>query len=184
MPLSNPDPHFEARFYIDKENANSDTTIIVGGGSIGLWTAYYLAKAQIASNQEVNIVVLEAKHQIFGSASGKNTGLIHYQHGYHYDGPPRGSKQKVGVSSRSQYAMKEDEVLRELGKYSFDLWKEVHQKKWREQLNWREDGILSVTYDENADKSESERLQPEWAILPLGASVTEGRHLGDDRALV
>jgi hypothetical protein len=50
------------------------TTVIIGGGVIGLSTAYWLSRMK-ASKRE-RIIVLEALDQCFLDASGHNSGLI------------------------------------------------------------------------------------------------------------
>jgi hypothetical protein len=50
------------------------TTIIVGGGMLGLSTAYWHGQRKKTQQQE--IIVLEARNECFQGASGHNSGLI------------------------------------------------------------------------------------------------------------
>jgi glycine/D-amino acid oxidase-like deaminating enzyme len=55
-----------------KEGVN--TTVIIGGGVIGLSTAYWLSRMKPSERDK--IIVLEALDQCFLDASGNNSGLI------------------------------------------------------------------------------------------------------------
>lgn len=79
--------------------SSRDPIVIAGGGSIGLSTAYNLAKSRIQSNKEVRIHVIEIGDSPFAATSESCTGCFHY----HFEG--------------SQL-----KPLRSLGEYSFDQW--------------------------------------------------------------
>ncbi|KAI1127493.1 nucleotide-binding domain-containing protein [Nemania abortiva] len=76
----------------------AETIVIVGGGSIGLSTAYNLARKQEESNGK-KVVVLEALNEPFGATSGSCTGCLHYK-----------------------FRGRDSDKLADLGKYSFELW--------------------------------------------------------------
>ena len=79
-----------------------ETVVIVGGGSIGLCTAYNLAKSLSpgsASSQSSRIIVIDPFDVPFAASSSQCTGCIHYG-----------------------FPEKESRSLFPLGKYSFDLW--------------------------------------------------------------
>ena len=84
----------------DDMSAKSKTTVIVGAGSIGLWTAYYLVHAnrRTGLSSSITIIVIEASASAFGETSGTCTGCIHYKFN--------------------------DEIMDELGKYSFAAWRD------------------------------------------------------------
>ncbi|HEY4450881.1 MAG TPA: FAD-dependent oxidoreductase [Solirubrobacteraceae bacterium] len=88
---------------------------IVGGGYTGLWTAYYLKRAQ----PSLRIVVLEREVSGFG-ASGRNGGWVS---GF-FSGPPRAYERRAGRGSYAplQRAMFEtvDEVGRVLAEEAID----------------------------------------------------------------
>ena len=76
-----------------------ETTVIVGGGSIGLSTAYNLAQSFSTASVQVRIIVIELFHKPFAASSSQCTGCFHYG-----------------------FPEKESQPLLPLGKYSFDLW--------------------------------------------------------------
>lgn len=51
----------------------SDSTVIIGGGIIGLSTAYYLALAQNRGN---NIFIVDISADVVSAASGKSNGVL------------------------------------------------------------------------------------------------------------
>ena len=56
--------------------AGWDTTVILGGGIIGLSTAYYMINDQTASSgQSPNIIILDSASKLFASVSGGSTGI-------------------------------------------------------------------------------------------------------------
>ncbi|PSN63112.1 nucleotide-binding domain-containing protein [Corynespora cassiicola Philippines] len=228
------------------QTTHPDTTVIVGAGSLGLWTAYHLAKAQKDAGEDTKIVVLEAKNEVFGAVSGHNAGLIHYKHGYHKDGEywagndkdgnckggsikdhlakdrERGhntgekeksfseaidkdivyDEQRYGNKEwgNSEYVIEEDEQLRELGKYSFDLWKRMIEEDpdLKKKVNWRENAVLTAFYDNSKDvvvngvlmeddtavhEHENREFRPDWAQL-LGVLDPKSDLLGKEHGLV
>lgn len=54
------------------------TTVIVGAGSIGLWTAYYVAQGQGRRERSHTIIVIETTISTFGATSGTCTRCMHY----------------------------------------------------------------------------------------------------------
>src|ERR1700694_2619322 len=88
---------------------------IVGGGYTGLWTAYYLKRAQ----PSLRIVVLEREMVGFG-ASGRNGGWVS---GF-FSGPPRAYQRRGGAEAYAtmQRAMFDtvDEVARVIAEHSID----------------------------------------------------------------
>ncbi len=88
---------------------------IVGGGYTGLWTAYYLKRAQ----PSLRIVVLEREMVGFG-ASGRNGGWVS---GF-FSGPPRAYERRGGPEGYAamQRAMFDtvDEVARVIAEHSID----------------------------------------------------------------
>jgi glycine/D-amino acid oxidase-like deaminating enzyme len=82
-------------------DATVAAVVVVGGGVIGLCTAYNLAKA-VGSKQKLKITVLDARSSAFTAASQHNTGCLHY--GFH---------DSFGKD------------ITPLGKYSFELWQSI-----------------------------------------------------------
>ena len=78
---------------------NDNRIVIVGGGCVGLSTAYHLAKMTISSSPKTQIMVIEACEKPFAAASSACTGCLHYS-----------------------FPEPLNEPLLPLGKYSFDLW--------------------------------------------------------------
>ena len=66
-----PDPYAALRADAPTSPPQRGDVVIVGGGYTGLWTAYYLLKA----DPSLDVVVLEAEHVGFG-ASGRNGGWV------------------------------------------------------------------------------------------------------------
>jgi glycine/D-amino acid oxidase-like deaminating enzyme len=54
------------------------TTVIIGGGAMGLTTAYYLAKAHRDLQSPQRTVVVEVRSSLFSAASGHNSGCLAY----------------------------------------------------------------------------------------------------------
>ncbi|KAL1883296.1 hypothetical protein Daus18300_000354 [Diaporthe australafricana] len=73
--------------------------VIVGGGVIGLSTAYNLAKRTLESSRKVRILVIEASDACFTASSSHCTGCFHY--------------------AFTDLALM---PILPLGEYSFDLW--------------------------------------------------------------
>ncbi|KAF2658916.1 FAD dependent oxidoreductase [Lophiostoma macrostomum CBS 122681] len=95
---------------------NTPIIIIIGAGSIGLWTAYHLAKSRLSSE---SIIVLEATPSAFGATSGTCSGCIHY----HFSDPH----------------------LIDLGKFSFDLWEDLATDEgFRQAVRWSSRSLLGL----------------------------------------
>jgi len=82
-------------------SAETKTTVIVGAGSIGLWTAYHLAHVnrRTGLSSSSTVIVIEASAGAFGETSKSCTGCIHYKFN--------------------------DEIMDEFGKYSFAAWRDL-----------------------------------------------------------
>lgn len=85
---------------------HNDTVVIVGGGSIGLSTAYNLAKDLFNSLPKIRIIVIDAFDQPFLASSSTCTGCFHYA-----------------------FPEQKTQPLLPLGKYSFDLWEAEAEKE-------------------------------------------------------
>lgn len=116
--------------------ANTGNTItIVGGGVIGLSTAYNIALGNDISNPKVKqkIIVLETGSSVFSSASSHNTGCLHYYF-----------PEEFGKD------------LTPLGKYSFDVWQSIAQRNssFINDTGYRPNSLLPIVpgygRDENA----------------------------------
>jgi glycine/D-amino acid oxidase-like deaminating enzyme len=97
---------------------NIETTIIVGGGVIGLSTAYWLSQAK--REREHNIIVLEAWEECFQDASGHNTGVLshHWFSGH----------------------------LQRLAEYSFGLYQDLAREKpsFRHTCGYHQDSLFTA----------------------------------------
>ena len=80
--------------------SRTQVIVIVGAGSIGLWTAYHLANCY---GKRVQVIVLEVLDGAFKATSGTNTGCLHFAY-------PR-----------------EQNDLIPLGQYSFNQWDHLSQ---------------------------------------------------------
>lgn len=130
------------------------TIVIVGAGSIGLWTAYFLAQAQAGPQHASKITVIDACHSPFAATSRTCTGCIHYA--FEADG------------------------LVELGRYSFELWDALsHDDAFRSAVSWRSSSIFGV---ERGD-GENLDLLPEWLRRREGWRVNR-EFLGARNAMV
>lgn len=78
---------------------DNNRIVIVGGGVIGLSTAYNLAKRSMKTSPRTEILVIEASDACFTASSSNCTGCFHYA----FTDPAL-------------------QPLLPLGKYSFDLW--------------------------------------------------------------
>lgn len=141
-------------------DTNLETTIIVGGGSIGLNTAYHLALLAKASEQPRRIVVVEIFNETFAAASGQNTGCLHHE-------------------------FREDEgpILEPLGKYSFQLWGErAEDADFRAAVGYRAHNFFELNpgsgfgleklpdwlqYDPSWDVDESVLSSPSAMVNPM-----------------
>jgi FAD dependent oxidoreductase len=122
-------------------SASQDTTVIVGGGIIGLSTAYYMVRDQTAlSGQVPNIIVLDSASELFAGASGGSTGIL------------------------GDYAFKPE--VAELGTLSWELLKSLNQEfDGRSNWNWSEIVVRSVNFGEDAPPGYGKVLDrpiPRW----------------------
>lgn len=134
--------------------------VIVGGGVIGLCTAYQLAKlANSQFDSRINIVVLEARVSTFQSASSHNTGCLHY--GYE---EPFGSD------------------LLPLGKYSFDIWKSIAEddEDFKKETGYRAQSFFWVACGDNDG---IEKVLPNWVKIGNHWKMVEKGH-GDNCATI
>ncbi|KAJ8133247.1 hypothetical protein O1611_g372 [Lasiodiplodia mahajangana] len=101
---------------------NSEVVVIVGAGSIGLCTAYNLAKrSSPESPHDIIIKVIDVFNQPFAGASSNCTGCLHY-----------------GFPEQQSPAIP-------LGKYSFDLWaSEASDDSFREATGYRAQSTFGV----------------------------------------
>lgn len=136
----------------------SNTTVIVGAGSIGLWTAYYLAKArnQATPPGTDKIIVLEASETPFGETSGSCIGSIHNEF--------------------------ETEELAKLSKDSFSIWKQLAEdREFRDSVGWHSAGsTVKVT----GDKKEKITVLPNWIRLNDGTWAVSSRYLEAEHAVM
>ena len=115
--------------------AENKTTIIVGAGSIGLWTAYHLAHAnrRASLSSSNTIIAIEASASAFGETSGTCTGCIHHKFN--------------------------DEIMDEFGKYSFAAWRDLAESnELCDTAGLRFNSILGLT---KGDGDDQDRL-PDW----------------------
>jgi len=116
-------------------SAKSKTTVIVGAGSIGLWTAYYLVHAnrRTGLSSSITIIVIEASASAFGETSGTCTGCIHYKFN--------------------------DEIMDELGKYSFAAWRDLAESNdLCDTAGLRFNSIFGLTKSDG----DGQELLPDW----------------------
>ncbi|KAI0859126.1 hypothetical protein F4860DRAFT_483965 [Xylaria cubensis] len=98
-----------------------EAVVIVGAGSIGLCTAYNLAKHSLAKSPHIVIKVVDAFNQSFAGPSSNCTGCMHY-------GFPK--PQFPCIS---------------LGKYSFDLWAtEADDDSFKEATGYRAQSSFGI----------------------------------------
>ena len=114
---------------------STKTIVIVGGGSIGLSTAYNLAKS-LSTASSVKIIVLDIFERPFAASSSQCTGCLHYG-----------------------FPEKETQPLLPLGKYSFDLWAaEAESEEFKETTGYRAHSFFGV----NSGSGRRLELLPEW----------------------
>lgn len=110
--------------------------MIVGGGSIGLSTAYNLAQAFSNSSQQVKISVIDSFVRPFAATSSTCTGCFHYG-----------------------FPEKETQPLLPLGKYSFDLWAaQAENEEFRKATEYRAQSSFGV----NPGSGQGIDLLPSW----------------------
>jgi hypothetical protein len=122
-------------------SGSQNTTVILGGGVIGLSTAYYMIKDQTALPGPVpKIVVLDSASELFAGASGGSTGIL------------------------GDYGFKPEAA--ELGKLSWQLLKNLNQEfDGRSNWNWSEIVVRSVSFSEDAPPGYGKVLErpiPRW----------------------
>ncbi|MCJ1334527.1 hypothetical protein MMC10_011239 [Thelotrema lepadinum] len=134
-----------------------DTVVIVGGGSLGLSTAYNLALEAQASQQMRRVIVVEIQDHTFGAASGQNTGCLHHE-----------------------FREKEGHILEPLGKYSFDLWQDIAKKDgFRAAVGYRAHNFFEV----NPGSGQGLDELPDW-FSPDTSWDTDQRVLASPSAMV
>ncbi|KAI0098721.1 hypothetical protein GGR51DRAFT_537676 [Nemania sp. FL0031] len=135
---------------------DSEVIVIVGAGSIGLCTAYNLAKRSSAGPRHVIIKVIDAFNQPFAGSSSNCTGCLHY-----------GFPEK-------QFPAKP------LGKYSFDLWaSEAEDDSFKEATGYRAQSTFGI------DPGNGQGLDslPDWVKTNSNWDVNK-KVLGDRTATV
>ncbi|KAI1378989.1 nucleotide-binding domain-containing protein [Hypoxylon crocopeplum] len=134
--------------------------VIIGGGVIGLCTAYQLAKStKLQPDSQIKIVVLEAKTSPFQSTSSHCTGCLHY-----------GYQEQFG-----------DDLL-PLGEYSFDIWQSIAKDdaEFRSETGYRPSSFFWVEY---GDGDNIDEVLPNWMKLGGHWKLDEGEH-GDKCATI
>jgi len=137
-------------------SAENKTTVIVGAGSIGLWTAYHLAHANSRAglSSSNTIIVIEASASAFGKTSGTCTGCIHYKFN--------------------------DEIMDEFGKYSFAAWRDLAESnELYETAGLRFNSIFGLTKGDGDDQE----LLPDW-LRTYDAWGVDTDFLGANNAMV
>jgi len=132
------------------------TTIILGAGSIGLWTAYQLAHANSRAglSSSSTIIVIEASASAFGETSKSCTGCIHYKFN--------------------------DEIMDEFGMYSFEAWRDLAQSnELYDTAGLRFDSIFGLTKNDGDDQE----LLPDW-LRTSDAWKVNSEFLGANNAMV
>ncbi|KAI1870442.1 uncharacterized protein JN550_005370 [Neoarthrinium moseri] len=136
---------------------NNDHIVIVGGGSIGLCTAYNLAKRSSDSSPQIRITVIEVGTEPFNAASSSCTGCFHY-----------------GFTEPQLHS------LLPLGRYSFDLWEdEAKNVKFREDTGYRAQSSFGL----NSGSGQGLDKLPDWVRKEMSWDVNSSV-LGDRTATV
>lgn len=124
---------------------STDTVVIVGGGSIGLCTAYNLAQSFSNAPIQMRIVVVDPFEKPFAASSSNCTGCFHY-----------------GFPER------ETQPLLPLGKYSFDLWAaQAESEEFRNTTGYRTHsffGVKSVSGHGIETLPDWIRAEPTWDV--------------------
>ena len=137
-------------------SAENKTTVIVGAGSIGLWTAYHLAHAnrRAGLSSSSNIIVIEASASAFGETSRTCTGCIHYK--FH------------------------DDIMDEFGKYSLAAWRDLAESnELYDAAGLRFDSIFGLTKNDG----DGQELLPDW-LRKSDAWRVDTEFLGAENAMV
>lgn len=119
----------------DDTSVENKTTVIVGAGSIGLWTAYQLAHANCEGglSSSSTIIVIEASASAFGETFKSYTGCIHYK--FH------------------------DEIMDEFGMPRFASWRNLAgSNELYDTAGVRFNSIFSLTKNDGDDQE----LLPDW----------------------
>jgi len=131
-------------------------TVIVGAGSIGLWTAYHLAHAnrRTGLSSSSTIIVIEASASAFGETSKSCTGCIHYRFN--------------------------DEIMDEFGKYSFAAWRDLAESNdLCDTAGLRFDSIFGLTKNGGVNQE----VLPDW-LRTSDAWGVDTEFLGAENAMV
>jgi glycine/D-amino acid oxidase-like deaminating enzyme len=122
-----------------RSGEDNDAVVIVGGGIIGLCTAYNLAKEthKATTGSKRKITVLEARSSTFTAASSHNTGCLHYYF------PELFGKD-----------------ITPLGKYSFELWQSIAQSdaQFAADTGYRAQSFFPIILGSGKD----EKALPNW----------------------
>ncbi|KAI4689369.1 uncharacterized protein J4E88_002721 [Alternaria novae-zelandiae] len=140
----------------DDMSAENKTTVIVGAGSIGLWTAYHLAHAnrRTGLSSSNTIIVIEASATAFGETSGTCTGCIHYTFN--------------------------DDIMNEFRKYSFAAWRDLAESNdLCDTAGLRFDSIFGLTKNGGVNQE----LLPDW-LRTSDAWGVDTEFLGVHNAMV
>jgi glycine/D-amino acid oxidase-like deaminating enzyme len=126
----------ETHCWGDESGDATAAVVVVGGGVIGLCTAYNLAKA-VRSRQKLKITVLEVQPSTFTAASSHNTGCLHYD--FH---------DSFGKD------------IIPLGKYSFELWQSIARSdtQFVTDTGYRSQSFFPIIPGESKD----EKALPNW----------------------
>lgn len=122
-------------------SASQDTTVIIGGGIIGLSTAYSMLQDQRERSLPVpHIVVLDSAHELFAGASGGAAGIL------------------------GSYGFKEEAV--ELGNLSWNMFKSLNQEhNGRTNWNWSEIVIRNASHSKDGPPGHGKAIArplPTW----------------------
>ena len=120
----------------EETSTDETSTIIIGGGVIGLCTAYHLAKAtaQDTTVHRHKIIVIEDAGKVFSAASSANTGILSY----------------------SDF----EEELRDLARYSYEQWETLVRgdADFNRQCGYREGANIAL----RPGSGEGHELIPDW----------------------
>jgi len=137
-------------------SAENKITVIVGAGSIGLWTAYHLAHANCRAglSSSSTVIVIDASASAFGETSRTCTGCIHYKFN--------------------------DEIMEQFGKYSFAAWRDLAESnELYDTAGLRFNSIFGLT----KNGGDGQELLPDW-LRTSDAWGVDTEFLGADNAMV
>lgn len=132
------------------QSLHGRTTVIVGGGVIGLFTAYSLAKAYHQLQRRHRILVIEARDNLFSASSEHNSGCLahHWLPGF----------------------------LKPLGAYPYDLWRDLGKDiGFLEACGYKEDCLYEIRPDNGKNLHEL----PNWFISKDSWDVRPEAEPGD-----